>query len=242
MKFSEKINRGLSGLEWRWSLGAFIWGAIFPAGSFAIPAWATRATGVFAEYAPLSWVVAGFAGLILYALAVALYGIGMRSSVRSRYDAKFMQSSGGVDPLAKVFEGKRIFLNDFVLPSNPVVDGKNFVDCEIVGPANAYMEDNNNINDVRLGLVDAVALSGERLFYNGYLFRNCTFRNCTFHRITLFIKPEEVPRIQNLDWLNWISPLPLQPELPGTEPVGQIEKQSEELPDAEPEASPDGQD
>ncbi|KAJ01818.1 hypothetical protein [Sulfitobacter mediterraneus] len=242
MSFFEKINRALSGLEWRWSLGAFIWGAIFPASSFALPAWATRATGVFADYGPLSWVIAGFTGLILYALAVALYGYGMRHSVRSRYDAKFMRASGGVDPLAKVFEGKRIFLNDFALPSHPIVDGKNFVDCEIVGPANIYLEDNNNIKSTNYSSVDAVALSGERVFSNGYLFRNCTFVNCTFHRVTLFIKPEEVPTILHLNWLNWISPLPAQPELPGTRPQGQIEDKREAEENAKPEASPEGKD
>ncbi|WP_165390280.1 hypothetical protein [Thalassococcus sp. S3] len=237
----EKLNRALSGLEWRWSLGAFVWGAIFPASSFALPAWAARATGVFSEFAPLSWVAIGFGGLLLYAVSVALYGYGMSNSVRSKYDAKFMKETGGVDPLSKVFEGKRIFLNDFVLPSNPIVDGKNFVDCEIVGPANVYLEINNGINDVKPIKVDAVALSGERPFLNGYLFRNCSFRNCTFHRVTLFFRPDEVPHIQHLEWLNWISPLPQQEVLPGTEPPPQIEDRTEVREDDESQVStPEG--
>lgn len=210
-----KINRWLSGLEWRWSLGAFIWGALFPAGSFVLPLWAARATNVLAEYAPLSWVAIGFMGLFGYAGCVALYGIGQRYNVRARYDAKFMAETGGVDPLSKVFEGKRIFLNDFVLPSNPFVDGKSFVDCEIVGPANIYLAMNNDIRDVKPNRVDAVALSGTNPFFNGFTFRSCTFRNCTFHRVTLFFHPSEVSGIQHLDWLNWISPLPPQQLLPG---------------------------
>lgn len=204
----KRLNKFFMHFEWRLSLATVIWSLLVPAGSFALPAWATRATGVFSEYAPLSWVVAGFVGLLVYAIAVFIYGTGQQRSVRSRYDAKFMQETGGVDPLARVFEGKRIYLNDFVLPSKPEVIGKTFVDCEIVGPTNMYFQLDNSVDDVRPGLVDAVALNGERQFYNGVLFRNCKFRGCTFHRVTLFFEPQEALRIQSLNWLNWISPMP----------------------------------
>lgn len=203
-----RFNRFLSGVEWRLSLGTAIWGFIFPATSFALPAWAARAAGMFSTYAPLSWVLAGFVGLFVYAASVALFGYGRSRAVRSRYDASFLASTGGVDPMSRVFESKRIFLNDFVLPSNPVVVGKTFVDCEIVGPANVFLERGNSVDDVRPGLVDAVALSGERPFYNGFLFRDCKFRGCTFHRVTLFLEPKEALNQKDLNWLNWISAMP----------------------------------
>ncbi len=38
--------------EWRLSLATVIWSLLVPAGSFALPAWATKATGVFSQYAP----------------------------------------------------------------------------------------------------------------------------------------------------------------------------------------------
>lgn len=209
----KRINRFMSGLEWRWSLGAAIWGVFFPTTSFVLPAWGARASGVFSEYSPLSWVVAGFAGLFIYALCVALYGFGQSRSVRSKYDARFMAETGGVDPLSKVFEGKRIFLNDFILPSNPFVNGKTFVDCEIVGPANMFLAMGNAINDIRPGLVDAVVLSGDRQFHNGFNFFNCTFRGCTFHRVTLFFTAQEYVINAGVDWLNWISPIPAQRQL-----------------------------
>ena len=209
-----------------------------PAGSFALPAWATRAAGVFSQYSPLSWVVAGFAGLFCYAFAVFIYGTGQQRSVRSRYDSKFMQETGGVDPLARVFEGKRICLNDFVLPSQPRVAGKTFVDCEIVGPTNMYFESDNSVDDVQPGFVDAVALSGERQFSNGVLFRNCKFRGCTFHRVTLFFQPVEVLRIKQLNWLNWISPLPPADLLTDLDKPSLIEDQSDQSPTENEEEKP----
>jgi len=233
----KRLNKIFMHFEWRLSLATVVWSLLVPAGSFALPAWATKAAGVFSQYAPLSWVVAGFAGLFIYALAVFIYGTGQQRSVRSRYDSNFMQESGGVGPMLRVFEGKRVYLNDFVLPSNPLVDGKTFVDCEIVGPTNMYLEFDNKINDIRPGLVDTVALSGEKVFLNGVRFRNCIFRGCTFHRVTLFIRPEEVPFQMRLEWLNWISPLPHQQQLTEAAPTA-IEDQSDLSPPKTEEETP----
>ena len=215
MSVLSRVNRLLSGIEWRWSLGTLVSSKLIPTTSFALPAWATWASRMFSDYAPLSWVIAGFSGLLVYAACVAMHGFGRHRTVRSRYDEKFLSGTGGVDPLSKVFEGKRIFLNDFILPSNPLVNGKTFVDCEIVGPANIYLDHDNNINEIQAGKVDAVALSGKNQFINGFVFTSCTFRKCTFHRITLFFHPEEARLIAGLDlnWLNWIVELPAQDNL-----------------------------
>jgi len=207
-----RVNRFFANLEWRASLATMAWGsgAVFSA---ALPAWAVSVMDMFSDYAPLSWVAAGFVGLLAYGLFLALRGYGATRSVRAKYDARFFAESGAVDPLSKVFEGKRIYLNNFVLPSNPIVEGKTFVDCEIVGPANLYLEIDNNINDVKSDAVDAVALNTSRAFSNGFTVKSCTFRNCTFHRITLFIDPSMVQHVLHLRWLNWIAPLPAQDSL-----------------------------
>ena len=213
MSVLSRVNRLLSGIEWRWSLGTLVSSILIPTTSFALPAWATWASRMFSDYAPLSWVIAGFGGLLVYAACVALYGFGLHRTVRSRYDEKFLKGTGGADPLSKVFEGKRIFLNDFILPSNPFVNGKTFVDCEIVGPANIYLARDNNISEIQAGKVDAVSLSGKNQFLNGFAFSSCTFRRCTFHQITLFFHLKEARLIADLDWLNWIVELSAQDDL-----------------------------
>jgi hypothetical protein len=192
-------------VESKLSLIAIVLGAV---SSIALPVWALRAANFFGQYAPVSWVVAGFAGLLIYALSVWLIGVGRSRFVRSKYDAKFMQETGGVDPLSKVFEQKRIFLNDFVLPSQPLVDGKTFVECEIVGPANMFFQSGNGADLIRHGGIDAVALAPGATFDNGITFRNCTFRACTFHRVTIFFSPDEASRLEQLDWIKWISVIP----------------------------------
>ena len=192
---------------------------------------------MFSEYAPFSWVAAGFAGLVIYTLCVFLYGSGQIRVVRSKYDAKFMSETGGVDPLALVFEGKRIFLNDFVLPSNPNVIGKTFVNCEIVGPANIFLEANNSINNIVPGMIDAVCLEPGKPFRNGFAFRNCAFRGCTFHRVTLFFTLYEADENRNLDWLNWITVVP-KLQLTDDPKPSQIEDQTDPEPSESEEEKP----
>jgi hypothetical protein len=232
------LSRTYTWLENRVGFGVTLWQFIVPAGAFALPAWGSRVAGVFSEYAPVSWIAAGFLGLFAYTLCAALYGYAQSRLVRSKYDSKFLAETGGVDPLAKVFEGKRIFLNDFILPSNPIVDGKTFVDCEIVGPANMFLQVGNAINNVRSEKVDAIALDGKTPFLNGFIFRNCTFRGCTLLRVSLFFTPVEATANAHVEWLNWISPLPSQAELPGLSKPTLIEDQTSQPPEGIAEETP----
>lgn len=205
-----KFSGLFRGLEWQLSLGNFAWQLFVPAGFFALPAWAIQASDTFAAYSPLSWVVAGLIGLLLYAVVIYLIGVGKKEAARAKYDANFLEKTGGIDPVSKVFESKRIFINDLAPPSEMTVEDKTFIDCEIVGPSNIYLQYGNNITEARSRNIDAVALSGKEMFTNGTVLRNCTFRRCSFHRVTIFVDPNEVPRLieENNSWVRWISELP----------------------------------
>ncbi|MDF1633279.1 hypothetical protein [Mycoplana sp. MJR14] len=214
----------LATLEWQWSLWNLAKGSGI-VGSFALPAWAVYATDLFARYQPLSWVVAGFAGVLTTAVAYAIFARARASLIRSAYDNNLYQRSGFVDPMAATFENKRIFLADFVLPSDLFISDKTFINCEIVGPANLFLRGNYQVHEQLLTMVDAVMLNGDRNFNNGVIVENCTFRKCSFKRITLMMLPHEYERYKNLDWLHWISrPGDRQEELPGVLTVEQAEQ------------------
>lgn len=213
MRLSERADRFLRNFEWRLSLLLIIVPAI---GSFALPAWAVRATSAFERHAPFSWVAAGFLGFLLFAAGYALISWARAKWVRAKYDHSLYKRTGFVDPMAATFENKRIFLSDFVLPSDPYIFGKTFINCEIIGPANLFLRGNYQVNEQRLPAVDAVALNGDKLFHNGITVENCTFRACSFKRITLMMLPHEYGQYRSLDWLNWISrPSDEQPSIPG---------------------------
>ena len=118
-------------MDWIKKVGVWLWGGwgnILWLGtllaSFAIPAWAVRVTGFMSQYAPLSWVMSGFLGMFVGAITIATFAWAKGKLVRSRYDAKLLAQGGEIDPLARTFERKRIFLNEFVLPSKPLIEGK----------------------------------------------------------------------------------------------------------------------
>lgn len=201
--------------KWLWdSLGNLITLGTLLMG-FAIPAWAVHTARIFVAYSPVSWVLAGFLGMLAVALAYLLLGMGRTRWVRAAYNRRMLARGGGaVDPMGKSFEGKRIFLNEFVLPSNVHVQGKIFIDCEIIGPANVFLMAGNNVKDGKSPKCDAVVLAAGRDFFNGYIFNDCTFRGCSLQRITLFVTEAEYPLVKDLNWLNWITPPPAQTQIP----------------------------
>jgi hypothetical protein len=194
--------------QWLWeSWGNILWLGAFVA-SFALPAWATRVTGVFSHYAPLSWVIAGFIGLGAGAACMATYAWAKGKLVRVRYDKRMLAQGGAVDPLTKTFESKRIYLNEFALPSHPLIEHKTFIDCEIIGPANIILDIGNRVDEPKFPICDTVLMHQDAKPFNGYIFRSCTFRGCSFQRITLLVPIGQYGMAQGVDWLNWITPYP----------------------------------
>jgi hypothetical protein len=204
----ERFNRLLDTVESRWSLWAH--GATLMA-SFSLPAWATWMADVFSQYAPLSWVVAGFCGVLAWAIIRLIWNWAYRIRIRAAYDARFIEHGGNFNPLDSTFERRRIYVNDFVLPSHPFIDGKTFIDCDIIGPANIYFASGNQANPIRLPIIDAVCLEPTVKFGNGFIFTNCIFRNCSFQRITAFVSVETYLHWKDSTSINWIG-IPPSPE------------------------------
>ncbi len=177
-------------------------------GSFVLTTWAASLAKFLVRFAPLSYIGAGLIGSLILAFGYYVVSHARARWVRTKYDNVMMQRGGLVDPMMKIFERKRIYLSEFALPSHPVIEGKTFIDCEIIGPANILFEFGNNVNDQKIPRCDAVVIAANRSFYNGFQFRNCTLRGCSLQRITLFITEDEFPKVQSVDWLNWITYAP----------------------------------
>jgi hypothetical protein len=184
-RFTERFGGALNAVESRWSLWTLIQGTGFVA-SFSLPAWAVRTADIFSQYAPFSWVVAGFAGVFVWAVIRLLWQAANRIRVAAKYDERFAEDGSRLNPLDLTFERKRILLNNFVLPSFTQIDGKTFIDCDLIGPANIYFSSNNQAVPLRPPKIDAVWLGPHAILTNGFIFNNCIFRNCSFQRITLF--------------------------------------------------------
>lgn len=234
MALGERINRFFMNSEWRLSLVLTMVGIV---SSFALPAWAVRATNLFADYSPFSWVAAGFIGFLLFAFGYFLIAHARSKWVRSRYDHNLYKRTGFVDPMAATFENKRIFLSDFILPSDPHIEGKTFINCEIIGPANLFFRNNNRVDEHRLPVCDGIVIQPGKPFLNGVFLDGCAFRKCSFKRVTVVLLPEMYQHSRNVDWLNWIAVPDEQPDIPGLE-ISQGPNSEHRLPPSTGEETP----
>jgi hypothetical protein len=180
--------------------------------SFGVTAWAVWAADLFSQYTPLSWIGAGIVGALVWGVVRVLHAAAWRVRVRARYDARFLEHGASFNPLDLTFERKRIYVNDFVLPSHPTVEGKTFIDCDIIGPANIYFGPTSVAAPIRSPRVDGVWLHPDARFVNGFTFDNCIFRNCSFQRITLFASAENYEGWRNNVNISWIG-VPPSPEM-----------------------------
>src|SRR5206468_2772240 len=113
--FRGRAGRFLNTLESRWSLWTLIQGSGLVA-SFALPAWAVAAAEILSQYAPFSWVAAGFLGVIIWATVRLVWQATNRMRIRNQWDARSLDRGSLINPLDLTFERKRIILDDFVLP------------------------------------------------------------------------------------------------------------------------------
>jgi hypothetical protein len=170
--------------------------------------WAASVTEALKPYAPFSWFAAGLLGLVCSGLALWLLAWGRARWIRAGYDSKMLARGSPIDPMQRTFENTRIYLNEFTLPSHPLIEGKTFIGCEIIGPANLMLDADNSIRDIKQPICDAVLLRETPRFYNGIILRRCVFRECSFQRITFFVKPDEYDMTKGLEWMNWVHDLP----------------------------------
>lgn len=174
-------------------------------GGIALPAWAVWTGQFFIQYSPLSWVIAGFAGAFVFSVIYAIFAWALQRRIRTKYDKASFEETGFIDPMATTFENKRIHLSNFVLPSDLFIEGKTFVNCEIIGPANLFLRDRNNVTNLREPPCDAVALDEGVSFHNGITVSNCSFIQCSFRRITILCSLAEAVSWVNAGWLNWLN-------------------------------------
>lgn len=100
-----------------------------------------------------------------------------------------------------------------MLPSHPRVDGKTFIDCEIVGPANIMFVIGNNAIDNQHPVCDAIPLKENETPYNAVFLTHCTFRRCSFQRVTFLISHDEYEHARNNNWFHWIGNAPIGAQL-----------------------------
>lgn len=104
-----------------------------------------KATGWIAAYGPIAW---GAIGLVTFAVVYLLLINGRRVLARARLDRAAAMISeraaehATVNPLGSDFRHQRIRLIDLYTPFGLPITDRNFVDCDLIGPAVVWLSPN----------------------------------------------------------------------------------------------------
>jgi hypothetical protein len=150
-------------LSWLWTIGGGV-----------MSAWATYTAGLFAQYAPLSWVAAGLVGALLAAwAALSISYVRYLLTKMKAYQSWSQRAPGGINPVDREFHKQRIQLADIANQFSRLISDKRFIDCELTGPCNL-------------------------IFIGGVTATNATFMDCDI----VEVKSEQVTRGNKIAIIN----------------------------------------
>lgn len=201
----------LSKIESRWALakelGALpvIGGVVGGAGAYF--------TSFMSAWAPFSWIVGALIGAILvqvWSLARAAQG---EREERRRRISMLEPPKGHVRPLQQRFEGERIYVSDLMPPLGYTIVGKEFRDCEIIGPANIHFSSTrtHGTSLLECGFIncDGVITKNSVTVNNVAVFQDCTFKDCRFYKATILVTAVEHTVYRGvLPGMNWLNDRP----------------------------------
>ncbi len=168
-----------------------------------VVAWAAHVTALLKPYAPLSWVLAGFLGAWLFMISAYIFAVVRDRIIVANVNRRFYEQIDRINPLQNTFEKQRIRIDDLVSPIRPLVSKKNFIECELIGPANIRFAASSMRNNEFI-MVDFVYCDNDTFPLNGVIFAECSMRNCKLFKITFLISDKDTGFSEgpNFNWLN----------------------------------------
>ena len=135
---------------------------------------------------PIAWVAAGFGGFLCLVTSLWILGKFRDNWITSSIKRRFYEGAVRINPLESVFSHVRINIADLLPPLALRVNDKTFINCDIVGPAQIYL-DRSLMSNSGGESVDAVIGRPGANSMNGIIFVNCVFRDCRFYRVTFLV-------------------------------------------------------
>jgi hypothetical protein len=209
---------GTEGFFDRWSNRLANYSALLPlvpASAFAVIA-GYLSTGVqrISQFGAFGWFTTGFITFVLSGLAFAMFARARLWWIDARNRARLMSDSSPFDPMARVYEEKRLFLRDLAPVGRRQVFGKKFINCEIIGPGTALIGLRSSetrpfpkITDSRTYDVDCIQVDPTVASNLAIAFPDCDFEGCGFYHMTLLASE------RTNETLHWITPRFDEPRL-----------------------------
>jgi hypothetical protein len=178
----------------------FKWG--WPLIGAVLTGWAVKATSVFAQYAPASWVFAGILGGLAFLCAYWLWSAARLRMVRYNLARDHILKLPEINPLEDTFTRRVIDINTFKLPYAEPVKGKSFINCEIRGPAVIAFVGNATLQELAIMDCEFIEVRDDAKVMNVILFQDITVRGGKLYRLTVLVPSSKKLSIPaNANWL-----------------------------------------
>jgi hypothetical protein len=151
-------------------------------------------------------------GLVAAAISMIVAGIGYLIRFYAVKIAYFKQASRPtnlINPLSNSFDRVRIRVADLPQPGFRLVEGKTFVDCELVGPESIILS-GCDLGVFKGGFCDFMVIRdrGPRP-ENIIVFRNCTFVRCKFFLLVIMMNQGTATDLHQMSngQIPWLTPV-----------------------------------
>ena len=181
---------------------------ILPSGVLAVlSAYFSTSVAAIAALGPWGWLSSGLATFLVSATAFALLARARLWRVYARERARLIGDSSPFDPMARVYENKRLYLRDLAPAGRRIVSDKKFIGCEIIGPGTVVLGSRSSesrpwpkMEACHTFDVDCIQIARNPRSMLAVEFIDCDFEHCKFFHMSLL----SVERSN--DTLHWITP------------------------------------
>ena len=118
---------------------------LIPSGILSIViAYASSGVDSIAQFGAFGWLTVALLTFFLAAAAFTLIARAGLWKIEARNRARLSGDSSPFDPMARVYENKRLYLRDLAPLGRRQVLGKKFINCEIIGPGTVVLAIRSN--------------------------------------------------------------------------------------------------
>lgn len=183
----------------RWSPPAL--GTLLSGG---LASWAAAATEALNEFGPISWVLSGLVGMVLFCMSYWLWSTARVNLAKAEFARDLSARTQNINPLEDTFRKLRIEVNAFRTPTFDVAKGKVFIDCELRGPAVVLFMGYSNFSNAGFVNCEVVKIKDEAMIYNVVPFEDITVRGGKLYNLTILVPESMAERFP--PGMLWLTP------------------------------------
>jgi hypothetical protein len=151
-----------------------------------VTGWLAMGVEQINQYGWMGWWCAAFVGFFAVTILYILTGYARNLMAHAEAKRKWAREVDRIDPMAKVFESKRIRVSELAHPITGRIKDKTFRDSELLGPENIFLLsctlDGVNFMDCEMVIVrDNITLNNLKVF------EKCIFKNVELGKCTVFL-------------------------------------------------------